>query len=305
MTTSTDELGKVYEPEVSNETPFPQGDQQESSVTQPTSGSITSPLTTQPQSFPQKKVSTELLSTALNTKSKKIQQGFQFTKQGAIQVGEYQNGVSGDVKISPAGVVARDQSGNTTFALDGETGDAVFSGDVRAGTFTSDNFKVDREGNAIANSIKISSGSSSNSIGAGQTFTSGTEVDVTGSSKTFVITRPTVILILMDALTNMFRTSGSADWSGNGIIRLIVDGSEFFDGGTKVARSVTNGYGFGADTSNNRDLGGYGTASFHTLFTIQPGTHTIKLTGACDQTVGVSSMTIYFVSFSYLTLGNP
>lgn len=85
--------------------------------------------------FPQKVTARELISTTLNTKSKKILASFEFTESGALQIGKYDNGVSGDIKISPSGIVARNQSGETTFALDGDTGDATFRGEVSAGSF--------------------------------------------------------------------------------------------------------------------------------------------------------------------------
>ena len=89
------------------------------------------------QSLPTKKIAVELLSSALNTRSQKINKEFTFTETGAIAVGKYEAGVSGDVKVSPAGIVARNSSGLTTFALDGDTGDAVFAGTIQAGTLIS------------------------------------------------------------------------------------------------------------------------------------------------------------------------
>ena len=52
---------------------------------------------------------------------------------GALQIGKYESGVSGDLRISPNGIVARNSSGMTTFALDGDTGSAVFMGEIQAG----------------------------------------------------------------------------------------------------------------------------------------------------------------------------
>jgi len=91
-------------------------------------------MTTPDNGFPQPQVAVELLSTALNTRSKKIIQEFQFTPSGALQIGTLTPGVSGDIRISPNGITARDQSGNTTFDLDGDTGDAVFAGNLQSGT---------------------------------------------------------------------------------------------------------------------------------------------------------------------------
>ena len=125
---------KVYTPTVIPDTPFPQQAASDLTVSQQTGGAIYSPQEIQEQDFPVKKMAQELLSTALNTRSKKIIQEFQFTPSGAIQVGEYQQGVAGDVRISPNGITARNITGDTTFALDGDTGDAVFAGTMRSGS---------------------------------------------------------------------------------------------------------------------------------------------------------------------------
>lgn len=128
---------KVYTPTTIEETPLPQEAPLDYAATTPATGKAGgqtfSPSTVADQPLPKKKIAHELLSTVLNTKSKKILQEIQFTKQGAIQIGDYTEGVSGDIRISPNGVVARDNSGNTTFSLDGDTGDGTFAGTIRAG----------------------------------------------------------------------------------------------------------------------------------------------------------------------------
>lgn len=86
------------------------------------------------QSLPTKKIAVELISSALNTRSKKILGEFEFTESGALQIGKYDPGVSGDIKISPTGIVARNSSGVNTITIDGETGDAVFAGTIQSGT---------------------------------------------------------------------------------------------------------------------------------------------------------------------------
>lgn len=84
--------------------------------------------------FPERVYAVETIGATLNTKARKILGGFSFGKYGGIQVGEYENGVTGDIKISPNGIVARNSNGDTTFALDGETGDATFLGTIAAGS---------------------------------------------------------------------------------------------------------------------------------------------------------------------------
>ena len=84
--------------------------------------------------YPQKTIAIETIGATLNTQSRKILGSFSFGKIGAIQVGEYENGVSGDVRISPDGIVARNEDGDTTFSLDGMTGNATFLGTIAAGS---------------------------------------------------------------------------------------------------------------------------------------------------------------------------
>ncbi|MCR4306241.1 MAG: hypothetical protein NUV73_04120 [Candidatus Daviesbacteria bacterium] len=128
-----DNINKIYTPDVIDDTPFPQEGESDIASSQNT-GQTYEPETIKDQSFPIKRTAVELLSSALNTRSKKILQEFQFTPSGAIQVGNYQDGISGDIRISPDGIVARDSSGNTTFILDGATGDAVFAGSIQSGS---------------------------------------------------------------------------------------------------------------------------------------------------------------------------
>lgn len=149
---------KIYTPTVLEDAPFPQ-ETIESDVISVVSGDIQRPATIKEQSFPVKRISVETIGSSLNTKSRKILQEYSFTQSGAIVVGTYEAGISGDVKISPNGIVARDSAGLTTFALDGTTGDATFRGRVLAGSIISEgeiqggeininnNFTVDGEGN--------------------------------------------------------------------------------------------------------------------------------------------------------------
>lgn len=124
---------KVYTPTIEEDKPFPQ----ETTTTQYSSGGESgdtyTPKEIKENVFPGKKIAFELMAQALNTKSKKILQEFQFAQQGSIQVGSYVDGTSGDIRISPNGITARDTAGETTFNLDGLTGDATFKGTIQAG----------------------------------------------------------------------------------------------------------------------------------------------------------------------------
>lgn len=137
---------KVYSNTIIEETPFPNEEEQVVTTSDKTGSNTYTNKTTQPVSFPTKRIAVEVIGTALNTKSLKILQKFEFTKHGAIQVGEYQNGVSGEIKISPDGIVAKNQSGLTTFALDGDTGDAVFKGTIQSGAVVTETLAVGPDG---------------------------------------------------------------------------------------------------------------------------------------------------------------
>lgn len=132
-----DDTLKVYTPTVIEDVPFPQEGGQDLAVSQAQGGreETYTPAVVKDSPFPTYNIAVDVISSALNTKSKKILQEFQFTLSGAIQIGKYEPGVSGDLRLSPSGITARDSAGNTTFALDGETGSAVFAGTIQAGTF--------------------------------------------------------------------------------------------------------------------------------------------------------------------------
>lgn len=126
---------KVYSNEVITDQEFPVSDPTSVSTTQSSSNDTFSNVETKDNDFPTKQIAVEVLSTSLNTKSRKILAQFEFTQSGALQIGKYENGVSGDLRISPNGIVARNLSGDVTFSLDGDTGDAVFAGTIQAGSF--------------------------------------------------------------------------------------------------------------------------------------------------------------------------
>lgn len=147
---------KIYYPEVIDDTPYPNEEAENYTATQSTTNDTYTPQKIKNQGFPARKVSHEVIGAALNTKSRKILATFEFTETGALQIGKYINGVSGEIKIAPTGIVARNTAGNTTFAIDGETGDAIFTGIVQTGTLISgivivgdNNIRIDGEARQI------------------------------------------------------------------------------------------------------------------------------------------------------------
>ena len=133
---------KIYYPETIQDASFPLASGVDLNVSQTTSNDTYSSEKIKEQGFPVKKIATELLGVALNTKSKKILAEFEFTESGALQIGKYTPGLYGDLRISPKGITARDLSGITTFAIEGATGSAVFKGIVQAGSIVSDSYIV-------------------------------------------------------------------------------------------------------------------------------------------------------------------
>lgn len=127
----TDE--KIYTPTVIEDNPLPT--QIDFSVV--SSGSTTNQVysaqKTTDSNFPKSNYSKETLSQSLNTKTKKILGSYKFTKGGSMQVGEYVEGESGEIKISPDGIVAKNKNGENTFTVDGDTGDVVVKGTIQAG----------------------------------------------------------------------------------------------------------------------------------------------------------------------------
>lgn len=129
---------EIFYPETIDENPFPIAEGMvDFGATQQTSKGEYEPQKIKPQPLPTRKVAHEVLGRALNTRSQRILADFKFTATGAISIGTYTNGVSGDVRISPNGIVARNSAGTTTFALDGTTGNAVFKGEIQAGALIS------------------------------------------------------------------------------------------------------------------------------------------------------------------------
>lgn len=137
---------KDYEPEVIEETPFPQRTPQVvDTVSEGGKNNDYQPGTTKEKTFPIKRFAVELLSTALNTRSRKILEQFELQQSGGFQIGNFQEGVSGDTRITPNGIVMRNKAGLTTLAQDGDTGDAIFAGQVRAGsTIVSDTIVTEK-----------------------------------------------------------------------------------------------------------------------------------------------------------------
>jgi hypothetical protein len=135
---------KIYQPETVAESPLPlpgsQVIQAESTtvLTIPSTSkeqtTVFEPVAEVDRNLPETFTAVDTIGTALNTQSRQILGAFEFGALGAIQVGKYVFGTSGDVRITPSGITARNTNGTTTFNLDGTTGNASFLGTITAGS---------------------------------------------------------------------------------------------------------------------------------------------------------------------------
>lgn len=113
-----------------------------------TSTEVYKPLEEIDQQFPQTVIAHETISQTLNTRTKKILSEFTFGKSGAIKIGEYEFGVSGEIALTPNGITAKNINGDETFALDATTGDGIFKGMIAAGSLIAGTyFSVKNENN--------------------------------------------------------------------------------------------------------------------------------------------------------------
>jgi len=131
---------KVYHPEEITDNPLPSEQTVDLGVSQPTTGGVTSAEKIADNRLPSKLIAHETIGASLNTKSRTILAEYTFTESGALQIGKYINGVSGDLRITPDGLTARDLAGIITFAIDGTTGDATFKGTIMAGSIITNSF---------------------------------------------------------------------------------------------------------------------------------------------------------------------
>lgn len=123
----------VYEPEIVPANPFP--NELVSPITRSSQGTgdTVTPTVAKDNKFPVKRTAVELLSTALNTRSRKILEEFELVQSGGIQIGKFLEGLSGDVRITPNGLTGRNIAGLVTFALDTD-GNLTLVGELRSGS---------------------------------------------------------------------------------------------------------------------------------------------------------------------------
>jgi hypothetical protein len=147
-------MNGVYTNETIPDQPFPSivttpGTSVVSSNEGQTPNGISHSTITPDQSFPIPQAAQQLLSTKLNTSTQKILKTFSFTPNGAIKIGNFAQGETGEVDISPNGIIAINQQGRQTIAIDGDTGDAQFAGEVSSGSTVTGDVTILQGGHII------------------------------------------------------------------------------------------------------------------------------------------------------------
>ena len=133
---------QVFYPEVIQDAPFPNEGTGEIPKAETLPSGTYSPTTTPATEITRKRVAVELLSQALNTRTKRILQEFELELSGGFKIGDFKDGETGDVRITPNGITARDKAGVTTMSLDGTTGDAIFKGKIQSGAVITETLLV-------------------------------------------------------------------------------------------------------------------------------------------------------------------
>jgi len=184
-------MDKVYTPEVIQDQPFPfpvPGMPNPFQMTQQINNQqgLYAPAQIQTQPFPSNTTADQLISNQLNSRTKKIMGSFQFTPSGAIKIGDFRKGQAGEIDLSPVGILAKNIQGNTTFFLDGDTGDATFAGELGAGSLVTGKILVGKDGSTVIDEQGIRSTSQFKTAiiqsASPQTTTNTVYTDVSGSS---------------------------------------------------------------------------------------------------------------------------
>jgi hypothetical protein len=257
---------KVYYPDTIQDTPFPVTSiaQQSLSVSdqQPTSGT-SHPSSISDNALPRPFIAHETLSSSLNTLSRKILNQFELADSGGLRIGRYTPGVNGEIDITPGGITALDQSGNTTFNIDGDTGNATFNGEI----FAKDVQVIGADGLISLASF------ATKSVTSGLNFSTASAIftDITDVTKdTDDLPNPVHALIL--ATANIFADKqGVGDFEGEASVCITVNGVA---GATMVMRGKT------VAGDSNSDIT---TCSTHQFVELPAGVSTIKLQMKANQ----------------------
>ena len=175
-----------------------------------------------------------------DTDSKTILSDFTFGTSGALQIGTYENGVSGDIRISSNGILGRNKDGDTTFSINGTTGDATFGGTLVAASGT---FGTVTAG--ILSGVEIS----------GSTITGGTIQTATSGQRVAIASSDNTITFYNSSNTAITQLGGGDDIGT--ALRINLDSSTT-NGILISANNTTGGNGFYyTNASNVRSRGLY------------------------------------------------
>jgi hypothetical protein len=200
---------KIYEPnEIEDISIYPVVDETGSTDSTSDSTGVESPSTLPPTSMPNYILASDLINASLDTQMRKIKSDYGFTETGSIQIGKYAATVSGQILISPDGIVAISKDdGLPSITIDGQTGNATFKGTILAGSVVTGYLTV---GGAAADVNANATGISADrvSISGSTSFTSGydptTKVASTGGNYTTTATAAAAkVKIFPDANTGI------------------------------------------------------------------------------------------------------
>lgn len=245
-------MNTVFRPETIVEEAFP-GIGQVNGMGQSSGGflNVSQPQTYQDTGIATPNIANDVIATSFNTQNRHILGAFTFGKVGAIQIGQYESGVSGDVRISPNGITARNSTGATTFALDGVTGNATFLGTVVAGSIITGYLQV---------------GSAASDVNAGITTISGGKI-TTGSITATQIAASTITAsrLAVSQLSAITADMGniSAGTITGAVIRTASSGARFELTGSGSKASVYNSGGTERIRLDGAGLGIFQTNSLY------------------------------------------
>ena len=211
----------------------------------------------------------------------------------------FSSGTGGTLALGGVGngngqLVIRDSSGSQIGILNNE-GLTITGGNIEvynsSGSLTFDASGLVSTANFISSAV-------TKAASFNQSFTSSTPAGLTDGTLSFDLSRQTNILFLADIVS--FSSNGDAgtvSYSGNGVVRLNIDGVEQ----TRIVETGGNDY-------SNKDAFGGGqntleSASAHFLTNLAAGTHTYTLTGARDVNFGNPTFTVYKYKMTYIKLG--
>lgn len=218
------------------------------------------PTTQLDKKFPPRVIARETISQSLNTKTKSILADYTFESLGAISIYSPIHPLA-HISISGDGIIGVNANGDTTFAIDGATGDAIFAGELRSGTLITGEIVLG-DGSIILDDMGLKSTTnflnSITSHGVLQQFTTTSYVDLTNSAQTFTLERSTNIILFVKGEMYIAESAGN---TGNAVLFIDIDGTIanngaiFLFSGNSFRRTNTVTY----------------------LVTLAAGTHTIKL----------------------------